>query len=650
MSIELNKRSIMLDESISEKLKDGNMPSLMEVTKELLSSSVIRKSNNPAASIPLILDNELLSVDSIGINALISEIELDSLAMKATLNESWETLRSSLDKAIRTLPIIDYEAERINGSATRAMAMIPEANSVKINLEALNVSNSISFGTVNGADMSLSSNIEVDMIAGALTLKRLSSTPIAATTTAEGWVLAGDSPVLDLMIGDPTWTTDGDVAATWITKVSTNSRNSTISLEQIYDISNKSAPLKRVDVIAPDFRELSVEAYVDIDGLGNFSFWASSSGKGKIIVDGPRVDAKRIKLVFIKHKCDYSNPTKVSSKYEYIFSITEIIFMGASYAMVGNVVSDPIQMNYDNILSTSVDVDSSVPATSVLTTYLAKDIDNPSSISDFRWIQIDENTNKANLFSISNVVNFITTAAPVKVLSGAGSYMNSIYDIGAVEGTVISVDEGFDQLELKSMSVYDDLTPIESLPWANITEKRVIDRSQATLSSGNRYRLSTSIWMPTQSSHPIDITAGPLPSGAEYKVYFNGIDITDRLAQGQTSVGFVSGKNDLIVFISTGETATDIDFSMSPFPNGTMAIARPKLVQEMALISSEERVSQVREKLLVNHNPKGRVFRIVSKRSSGESIEAVRLRIELKRGLDGETPMIKSAHITTGVS
>jgi hypothetical protein len=157
--------------------------------------------------------------------------------------------------------------------------------------------------------------------------------------------------------------------------------------------------------------------------------------------------------------------------------------------------------------------------------------------------------------------------------------------------------------------------------------------------------MSTNIWADVAGSHLLNIEFTDVD---EYIIMLNGVNITSRIADGQTAASFVAGRNELVVYTKSDPNDSPT-ISIPEVPGCVIAIDRPTIVQETALITSEKRVAQVGRSILVNHNPTGRIFRVAVKKASSGRVDSVRMRIELIRGLGGETPQVKSAYITTGV-
>jgi hypothetical protein len=402
-----------------------------------------------------------------------------------------------------------------------------------------------------------------------------------------------------------------------------------------------------VEVFAPDHIETTVDIYVDFDSSGQYTLWESGSGKGRILIDGETVHPERVRVDLSRYRAQSSSLIGSTPRNEYSFQVAEIVFMSSAYAEEGNVVTDPINLGNDQISSIIVDVDASSPATSSVNAYIARDVDGASSLSDFRWVQVDKNNDVSGLMTLSYEVQEIVATAPSKIRTGSGLYSNSIYSIGSVDGKIVRVDEGFNQFEVRKMSVNSNgsLPEADSLDWSR-SDQSVVNSSGSSVSGANYYKLSTSIYADNESSHKIQLS---LDGAESYKVKLNGTDLTTRIQDGENSASFQKGKNDLVIYLCTGEESGSVSVSIGDIAGCSMMISRPTIVQESSLNSSENRIAQSGKDLVVNHDPTGRIFRVHTERSSGTKIDTVRLRIELKRGLNGETPQVKRAFITTGV-
>jgi hypothetical protein len=658
VSIQLNKRSAIVNEIIRRRLENGEMPTSADIIQMITDEATVLRSSQPTAVPPSTLYGQEL--DSNLVNKSIDDIELDMLSMRATLDEAWIALKSVVDKSMRTMPLMEREAEIVANTAIRALSLTPDADAVRVGRNAISVSAGIGFGSIDGIDMGLSDNIEIDLAAGALILERSSVSVIPAIVSPNDWTISGEYSVkIDKTIGDPTWTTDSNIAKTWTIIASTPSKYGRVTVGTTYKIANGSVPLKRIEILAPDFIQTDVAVYVDPDGKGNFTFWENSSGKGRILIDGETVHAKAVRIELSRYVAATSYYSGSRPMHEYSFQISEVVFVSSSYAASGNIVTDPIDLGVEQTISTIVDVDAVIPATGAVNTYVARDIPEPASIEDFLWILVKPDTKTADLMQIDYDIETIMSIAPIKIRTGAGQYSNSIYDVADIDGTVLRVDEGYGQLEVRKASpvVATEvafLPTMTSLNWNLPASISVIPHEEATLSGANYYRLSTSVWAEVASSHRIELKlpeliTNPGVTGADYAVFLNDANITDRLKDGSYAASFVSGRNNLVIYIRTGLEVADVDISLAEIPGCIMAIDRPSIVQETTLNSSEGRVAQVGKSLLVNHDTSGRVLHMMIKRTSGSKVDAIRLRIELKRGISGETPQVKSAYVTTGV-
>lgn len=651
MSLKINKRNVVVEDVVSSRLQSGQIPSANELIELYLDPDLIERSVTPAKAPESVINGNIIS--SSAVNKMLDEIEIDQMAMRITLDESWDRLRNVVTKMMKSLPTVQREAELVTAVATRALSLVPEADGVSVSSEALSVSKGIGLGSVSGADMLLSSGIEIDQNAGVLTLARTSIGAIGATTEADGWSIDGEYRVkVERVIGDPTWTLANDIAKTWTVVATTPSPYGVVTLSNIYSIPDGSLPIKRVEVTIPDASNTQVDVFVDFDGLGNFQLWETAVGRGKIIVDGPSVEAARIRIDLSRFRATDSYFVGTSKYHEYSFQVSEVSVVSSAYVKTGDVVTDPIDMSYGQVMSINVDVEAAIPSTSSISTFVAKQVEGATSIDDFMWIPIDDKSKLSGIVNASIDTQTILAKDPQKVRTGAGVYSNDIYSIGPLSGAITSVVEGHGQLSCVAVTVQSDedgvLPGLLSVGYDSDPDRKslIVNASGSTLTGGNYYRLKTCIFSPAQNSKPLALS---IDSSITKAIYLNGSDITNRIEEGQISVPLSPGRNELLIYLTTGETASDIPFSISDINGCTIAISKPRIVTESKLNNQEPRVALSGGSVLVNHDPTNMNYVVSYRRADGISVDAVRIRVQLGRGMNGETPQVKRAFVTTGM-
>jgi hypothetical protein len=652
VSIRLNKRSVIIEDVLKSKLEGGHMPSATELIDLYLDTDTYKRSTSPSGKPTDVMLGNTLKAEEI--NAMLDEIEIDQMAMRVTLDEAWETLKSTVAIMTRSIPVAQREAGIISAIATRALSLIPEADGVSVGSEALSVSKGIGLGSVSGADMKLSKDIEIDQNAGVLTLSRTSIGSIETTSNMNSWEIDGEYSVkIDKVIGDPSWTLQQDIARTWTVVATTPSAFGRVTLSSSYKLAENSSPMKRIEIDVPDSIETQVDVYLDFDGLGNFEFWERSTGKGKVIVDGPSVIADTIRVELSRFKANDSYFVGAIKQHEYRFMVSEINMVSSAYVSSGDVVTDPIDMSYGQIMSINVDVDATTPATSSIKTFVARNVSGATALEDFMWIPVDDTASLSGLVSSSISSKFLLANDPQKIRTGAGVFSNSIYSIGSVPGSLSRVTEGYGQLECVAATVVantnGELPALSSVGYDSDPDRKrtIVNASGSMLPEGNYFRLKTCIFSQSQASKSLSLTLGNEVSSK--KIYLNGSDITERIEEGQISVPLSPGKNELVIFLSTGETAQTVSFSMASIEGCVTAISRPKIVSETKMNGSDPRVALKDNMVLVNHDPKNMNYLVEYRGSEGLSVDSVRLRIQLNRGMSGETPQVKRAFITAGM-
>jgi hypothetical protein len=202
-----------------------------------------------------------------------------------------------------------------------------------------------------------------------------------------------------------------------------------------------------------------------------------------------------------------------NSPYVYSFGLRELSIGASYYDERAQLVSYPISLpssdnNLLTIESVAIDAKAQIVNGTDLKFFVAADVENANSISDFNWIPIepsnfdsDADPNLVNLVSSSNILEYIDVA------SETGSYDYQIIPITNT-GAENAVSDAFNT---------NDRNPIQ-LPFSDKTVYRLASLNNSSnyklpslLSSINNFR---SYWLPGDSSKFANNLAGSLTSWA----------------------------------------------------------------------------------------------------------------------------------------
>lgn len=187
-------------------------------------------------------------------------------------------------------------------------------------------------------------------------------------------------------------------------------RLNTISPTDVYVKINYVDPEKQPEI-------LSKKSTKDYD---RFSFSFSSGNVGSI------------ELYFSKVEPDFIEPSRID-KYAYRFGIRDIAISGQYYDKSGTFVSSPISLKTkDNLAlaidAVSVDVDESSILDGSINYFVAEDVVNAISVSDFSWIPISKKGDSIN--SYGDTVSFSgSTLKSIKILDNPIQTENEIQKI-----------------------------------------------------------------------------------------------------------------------------------------------------------------------------------------------------------------------------
>lgn len=115
-----------------------------------------------------------------------------------------------------------------------------------------------------------------------------------------------------------------------------------------------------------------------------------------------------IKLTFIKHEPDYVDQVETKNKYKYTFTIRDLIVSGQYYDSNAVLVSSPISIPAGDtnkvIDAVSIEASNANPEVGTISFFVAQNVDNAQSLSDFSWIPISSSS--VNSPSFDQIISF----------------------------------------------------------------------------------------------------------------------------------------------------------------------------------------------------------------------------------------------------
>lgn len=115
-----------------------------------------------------------------------------------------------------------------------------------------------------------------------------------------------------------------------------------------------------------------------------------------------------IRLTFIKHEPDYIDQTEPKNKYKYNFTIRDLIVSGQYYDSNAVLVSSPISIPAGDknkiIDAVSIEAANANPEVGDISFFVAENVENAASLSDFSWIPIASSS--VNNPSFDQVISF----------------------------------------------------------------------------------------------------------------------------------------------------------------------------------------------------------------------------------------------------
>lgn len=638
MSLYSNKRIRALDAELTRLLQSGHMPSLDELTMFLASYESQHDLASPGDRHPNYVEGNVLNSDLW--NAFVTSMEDDIVAINLTLDEIFDRL-SDIVKASVDLISIEDNARQVEKRAARTIMAVPEA-------DAFRVAETVDLTSLQGIDEAISDDVMVLTEAGSLTLASTSSRPVPFPSQVVTYQMLNDdrAQVVPTVFGDPAWVIDSNVARRFIAEVTSSEQFGlhTLVLElELASNADMAQVVTSFEVFSTGVTEHRVSIETTYDG-SNWNHFGSSWGNHKFVISGTPSHTTKMRVIVDKNEADGER----TGMFVYAFDLGEVIAKAESFESSGEFISGPIKTPQSAITDVTVHADVTKTSEQDVDLFIASDLDGAEDINDFRWIKVQEGE-ITELSTVKEDETEVTSSSPARLVEGTGSTMG-LYGVAAIDGSIISLDAGVNQVEKKTIQIdwNTKSTPMKPGDFESATVHPVTTHEnigRITLLGGNYHRLRTYVWSDERSTITFNINV-PLPDGY-YTVFVNDEDVTSLIVGSAIGIGLNPGKNKIEVVAKTlGYDNAVISVFM---PDGyDVVLVKPQLVAESAMKNNDYYIAQRNKAILTNFDTSGMNLRIVSRTTTPSGLSGLlRVRARLRTN-DGGSPIVRNITVAMG--
>ena len=638
MSLITNKKKSKISVLTFKALQNGSMPSVFDIKRWIKRNEASYPSNHPAKFTSFYTNGGRLNPATI--NKFIDEYKFDLQAISQTIEDGWNELDFIINKAISFSQIYDSSSV-LSKSVRGTLSRFNDADE----FFTLNI---LGTGIDSGSwDLSISENILLDSASNSITLEKSSTAMInkelLSVSSTKFYSENNSQLEVGELFGEPDYIFDGNIANRMVSYVYTNDNDSRISQEIIINLSESDSIdiVNYVEIFSSSISDLEVVVDTNYDGY-NWQRLGEFFGNGKLIVSGTPRRAKSMKITLTKRRSDML----INGKQAYVFDIGEVIVFRNTFAKEGYVISDTID-NDSEIVSASIDFDGAYE--DKVKFFISNDVSEPSGKNDFSWVEITKDMNW--LSRPTEKLETVEISTPSKYFYGPGSTFD-IYQIGKTDGILSSVDEGYNQMEIRYLTVAYSTKPIVSRQDFSISTLYKYTNGVGTIilkpsgadSMPNYFHASTKIYSDFNESAEFSVN---IPF-SKFKIYVNTREITNSVRNGAISLPLSVGENFIEIVVLRDESSEGTEFVFSPRGNPRIAVSRLEISTQDSMASLTPKACVHDGNIIVNRYTKDKAYRIFTKHKNSIMSDSVRIMAELKQGEDGEVPSIKQVVLRTG--
>jgi hypothetical protein len=641
MSLNANKRKLLVNRRIHDVLMSGRMPSVSEIISSI-ERTVLQDEDDVTTNATGYRTGNVLSSEHY--NTFVQSVENDIETMRMSIDEGWARLEQILLQS-NLFTGIGNKAETLNKTAKRMLSTMSDA-------DAYYVGNLIDFSDDSMIDEILSRDYSLDSIAGSVSIAKTGSSVLpnsGITVESVEMVTAAGTPSTTF-IGTPDMMLVPTSGRRFIAESYSNDADIyhelTIHLK-IADSAAKSRMVTSVVLDSSSIHEQDVVVLTSYDGY-NWELLGEGHGNHRIAVSGNRRHVTDIKIMIGKTEADGRRLIGSQFKAVYAFDIDHISIAETSYVLGSEIVTTPIQLTTDGVSSVVVGSDLVVPDGTRARVFVADDVTGATSIDDFTWTEVKNNeVTKVGNVKLDIVKFTVQTAA--KIISGIGA-TSDVWELGDASGAVTDAYAGIDQARVVSVLAADpSATAITLLgPTDGSVSYRDVG-SQMTLSGSNLYSVNMNIWSTYSDSISLDLfMPKALKPGTDYRISINGQDITSSYDGSKIGFGITSGRNAFVISIKR-LTVTPFTISLGKPAVHRVSAYKPAIVSESNLSGTEPTLSYDNGTIKTSFDPRGMKFEIVEKTiTPAFTTGSIRLRASLESTSGACTPTLRSWYIISG--
>ena len=320
-------------------------------------------------------------------------------ALALNLSVLYESALEQVEDVLQVTSSLQSDLRRLTAMRRKLETKIDDYLLAMFNTDGYYYSVSDTFSTTDLTDLSLTS-AQVDVAAGAVVLPSVTSTTRKVAPeqfSNPSLTLVERSAGLPIRYLSPFSGAlqDGLSNMVWAFEVEATTPQEVV-VEVVFQIGNGTNPLKVSRLEMTPYGVAPVQAFMYTRrGVGDWTAFSNTiqSSSNKMTFSATSRDVTNIRLTLRKTKPDYTDSSAGEMRYRYIFGAQSISVTEQSYDLGATFVSDPHSLPDDlqgeNVIDgVSLVVDEEVPSQTEMNYYVAVNVNDAQSVSDFTWHSI----------------------------------------------------------------------------------------------------------------------------------------------------------------------------------------------------------------------------------------------------------------------
>jgi hypothetical protein len=638
MSLYANKRLLLAEQFLEDVLESGKMLSIEDIDLYIARREWSERLDEPTERHPTYEPDDI--PDAILWNKFMDAIEVDLRVMRITLDEIWDRLRVIVEKSSQFI-ILEQEAKSVGRRCNNILMTVPDADSYR-------VSSNISLADISGIDTTLSDDVIVIPEIGSIILSRNGSRVHTIDPIGISYQIIDQSGSnrTPQVFGEIGWICNSDISKRFIADLETTDQYGPMTMTITIPVANNAMEaivLTTIELHSSGISDHRVRVDTTYDNE-NWEQFGDVWGNHRFVISGPTLRATKIRIRIEKYKADGD---RGNGSFTHAFDIGQVLICEDSYSTLGNFVSQSIPVPNSTTNLVLLDANVSKTDSQDVNFYIANDVVGATELGDFTWLPVSTGVEKT-IAVRSLKTTSIKADVVTKMTSGAGNAYD-LWAIGKIDGTLVGLAAGVDQLEIKEATVdWNTKTSMDPDDFNEVSSVSYVGMGSFTMIGQNYYRIRSVVHTDTKMSIVANVTISS--DHTEWNVFVNGSDITSQCSDGKLGIGLNPGINTVDVMVKSIYEDGWYSFTgLLQFPDECdVALIKPMVVAESAITSANNFCTQRGQVVMTNFNPTGMNIHVVEATSEMSSTPSLRVRAMLSQS-DGGTPVVRNIGITMGV-